>query len=331
MTENDESLRDVLDRLSGLAPTGADAPTPPDRALIQVKQRIAAQALVRTGMGTRRIEMKSNRRSWIAGLAAVLGLAVLLSIPSVRAAASEVLGLFRVQKFAPISISPEQIAVLEQLSESGLQPGEFVMVQEPGEPQAVSSLEEAAAITNVNARTLMFGPGEPSVYVMNASSGYLTVDLEGARAIMGATGADPMLLPDSLDGARIDFSMSPSVQQVWVDGTVLVQGPSPVVTYPPGVDPTAMGEALLQVLGLDAASAAQVAQSIDWTSTLLLPVPSQFATYTEVAVDGVTGVALTPIDGSSDGGIIWQKDGTIYMLNGSQGMEGLLALADSLQ
>ena len=60
-----------------------------------------------------------RQRTWAIGLAAVLFFAVLFSFPAVRAAASDFLGLFRVQKFAPISISPEQMAMLEQLAEGG--------------------------------------------------------------------------------------------------------------------------------------------------------------------------------------------------------------------
>jgi hypothetical protein len=110
-----------------------------------------------------------------------------------------------------------------------------------------------------------------------------------------------------------------------------MQGPSPVVTYPPGIDPVVMGQALLQVLGMDAASAAQVAQSIDWTSTLLMPVPTQFATYSEVSVGGATGVALTPLDGTEQTGLIWQRGGSIYMLNSALSADDLVDLAKRLR
>lgn len=328
--EPQDDIQDVLDQMARLAPGPADAPAPPAKALARLKQSIESPEKAAAVPGQRSRNMKSNRRWAVAGLATVLGLALLMMLPSVRAAANDFLGLFRVEKFAPISVSPEQIAVLQQLEETGLNPGEFVSVDEPGEPQAVASLDEAESLTGIRARTVDFGAAPPAVYVMDGSSGYLNVDLEGARAIMSAAGADPTLLPDSLNGARVDFSMSPSVQQVWSDGTVLVQGPSPVVTYPPGIDPTVMGQALLQVLGMDPAEAAQVAQTIDWTSTMLLPIPTQFATYSEVRVDGVSGVMLTPVDGSSEAGLIWQKGGEIYMLSGPTGND-LLDLARRLR
>ena len=81
-----------------------------------------------------------KRRTVAVGLAFVLLLAILFSFPAVRAGASEFLGLFRVQKFAPISISPEQIALLEQLAEEGMEPGELVIRNEPGAITPVGSL-----------------------------------------------------------------------------------------------------------------------------------------------------------------------------------------------
>lgn len=274
----------------------------------------------------------SNRKSLMAaGSFAVLALVLLIGFPSVRAAASDFLGLFRVETFTPISISPEQIAMLQQLDTEGMDPGEFVMESEPGEPQQVASLAEAGALTGYTVRTLTNSVGEPQVFVMPEASGYMTVNLAGARAIVEATGIDPMLLPDSLDGARIDMTAFPSVQQVWADGTVLVQTASPYVNYPADVDPAVLGEALLRVLGMDADAARQMAQTIDWTSTMLLPIPQEFATYQQVTVDGVPGVAIIPVDGSAEAALMWQKGGTVYVLSGPAGVDRLVDFANFLQ
>lgn len=274
----------------------------------------------------------TNRKTLFAlGATAVLAIVLLVGFPSVRAAASDFLGLFRVETFTPISISPEQIAMLDQLETEGLNPGEFVMTTEPGEPMPVASLEEAAAQTGYAVRTLNDDLGVPEIYVMPEASGYLTVDLAGSRAIVEATGLDPMLLPDSLDGARVDVSVFPSVQQVWADGTMLMQTASPYVNYPADVDPAVLGEALLRVLGMDAEAARQMAQTIDWTSTMLLPIPREFATYQQVTVDGAPGVAIIPVDGSSEAALMWQKGGSIYVLSGPAGVDRLIDFASFLQ
>jgi hypothetical protein len=68
------------------------------------------------------------------------------SLPAVRAAASDFLGLFRVEKFAPISVSPQQMAMLEQIAEQGLHPGELVMTSEPASRKVASGAEAEALV-----------------------------------------------------------------------------------------------------------------------------------------------------------------------------------------
>jgi hypothetical protein len=257
----------------------------------------------------------------------VLLLAVLFSFPAVRAGASEFLGLFRVQKFAPISVSPSQIAVLEQLAEEGMEPGELVIRNEPGAITPVDSLSEASSRTGWDVRALP-GLGDAEVInVVDGGDGYLIIDLAAARAIVEAAGADPALLPDSLDGARVDVTAFAGVQQMWGEDTVFMQTESPLVAYPDDVDPTVLGEALLQVLGTEPREARRIAKSIDWASTLLLPIPTEMVTFSEVLIDGVDGVALTPLDGTGSA-LLWQKEGKMYMLRGEGSVEELVGLVE---
>jgi hypothetical protein len=250
----------------------------------------------------------------------------------VRAAAGDFLGLFRVSRFAPISVSPQQLALLERLSEEGLEPGEFVITQELGEPQTVDSPEEAATVAGFAPKTLPNRSALVRTYVMDGGAGYLVVDLAGARAIVEAAGADPLLLPDSLDGARVDVTVYDSVGQLYDNGVMLVQSPSPDVNYPADVDPTVLGEALLQVLGTEPAEARRIAQSIDWTSTLLLPIPQDLGTYREVNVNGVGGVVLEPFDPDAEPAVVWQKDGMVYMMMaGRLSVDELLAQANTVR
>jgi hypothetical protein len=265
------------------------------------------------------------------GLISVFLIAVLFSFPAVRATASDFLGLFRVQKFAPISITPGQMAVLRQLAEEGVAPGEMQINKEPGATFPAGSLEEAGQQTNLTPRTIA-GLGQPNqINVIGGGDGRLIIDLAAARALMEATGADPALLPDSLDGADVHVTVFPGVEQVWSEGYRLVQAPSPLVEYPDNVDPQQLGEAALQVLGTEPREARRIARSIDWASTLLLPIPSELVAFNEVTVDGVSGVALQPLDGGGGGALMWQKDGNVYLLSSSGGTADLLTLVDSLQ
>ncbi len=327
----DNEIQNALDRLAVLAPDATEAPTPPVVALAQLKQRIGRQPLAATHLNRSR-NMMSNRRFVVAGLTVVVALAFLMMFPAVRAAANDFLGLFRVQKFAPISVSSQQLALLEQLGEQGLEPGEFVVTQEIGDPEVVDSPEAAAAAAGFVPKELPDRSDLIRSYVMDGGAGHLIVNLAGARAIVEAAGADPLLLPDSLDGARVDVTVYDSIGQLYDSGAMLIQSPSPDVNYPADVDPTVLGEALLQVLGTEPAEASRIAQSIDWTSTLLLPVPQDLGSYREVTVNGVSGVLLEPFDPEAEASVVWQKDGMIYMFRaGRLSVDELLALADTVR
>ena len=159
----------------------------------------------------------------------------------------------------------------------------------------------------------------------------LTIDLAGARALLAAAGLDPLILPDAVDGQAVEVVTSPGVTASWPDGVVLFQTTSPQVTYPPGVDLQVMGEAALQFLGMSAAEAANLAATIDWTSTFVLPIPTGVATYEEVVVAGGPGLLISSLDGQMSG-LVWQKNGNVYVLSSSDQAESdLLAIADSMR
>jgi hypothetical protein len=367
MIESEERIDDVLETLSQLAPGPADAPRPAAEALAQLRARTQylslrhriAGLLGRSGEpdapratisspqpSTLNLEPSPttyqpstfNRRSnlmtkhkytWATTLVLLLFVAA-VTLPGVRAAASDFLGVFRVQKFAPISISPRQLAMLEQLAGQGLYPGQFEVLQEPGPAQQVASPAEAEARLRLPVRTLT-ALGEPqTIWWAEGGSGRLTVDLAQARTLLNAAGVDPALLPDSLEGAQIDVTLFGNVSQNWDNGISLMQTESPAINYPPDVDPAVIGEALLQLLGLAPGEARRLARSIDWTNTLLLPIPENMATFGEVRVDGVTALAVSTIRGQ-ESTLMWQKGGIVYVLHGSESVDELVRLANSLR
>jgi hypothetical protein len=326
MNDKDESIRDVMDKVAKVAPTPAEAPRPASQALDQIRYRIAPKPK-RSYFG--RMNTMFKNRYTQASVLVILLLVLAFSFPAVRAAASDFLGLFRVQKFAAISISPEQIALLEDLANSGLYPGEIQMVDEPGEPQVYASVEEVSAAFGQDIR-LPSQLGDPDViFAMDGGSARLVIDVTSAQAIMMAAGVDPGLIPDSLDGENVDATLYPSVSVSWSDGVTLMQTKSPLIEYPDDVDPTALGQALLQVLGMSEQEAASLAKEIVWTDTLLIPIPENVASFNEVTVDGgASGIALNSFEGDL-AGILWQRDGIVYALSGGS-VDHLINVANSL-
>jgi len=325
MDEQEREIQTALAQLSALEPGPGETAGPTRVALARFREHHERKSYHRRNIMT-------TRRLMPIALTLVMAVLALVAFPSLRAAASDFLGLFRVRQFAPISVSPQQLALLERLGEEGLEPGEFVVTKEIGDPQTVSSPEEAASLAGFVPKTLPDRASLVRTYVMDGGAGYLNVNLAGARAIVEAAGADPLLLPDSLDGARVDVTVYDSVGQLYDSGAMLVQAPSPDVNYPADVDPTVLGEALLQVLGTEPAEAQRIAHSIDWTSTLLLPIPQDMGSYREANVNGVTGVVLEPFNPDAEAAVVWQKDGMVYMMtSGRLSVDELLAQANTVQ
>lgn len=273
-------------------------------------------------------------------LGAVLALAMVIgaaTFPSTRAWASEMLSVFRVAKFAPISVSPQQLAYLEEIMEDGEEfyPGEMTFAESPEPAREFNTLSEADDYHDEllgydgSFRTLD-GYGDPEVYVQPGGEATLTVNLENARRLLEAADIDPTVLPDSLDGADVNAFVNASVMQSFGD-VMLMQMEAPEINYPVGVNPQPIGEALLRLLGMDEAEAARVASSIDWSSTLVMPIPSEFATFSEVSVDGTTGLAIESIDGNGETMLMWQSGGQVVMISAENAdTDSLLEIAEGL-
>ena len=67
-------------------------------------------------------------------------------------------------------------------------------------------------------------------------------------------------------------------------------------------------------MGMDEREANRLASNIDWTNTLLMPVPAEFATFSEVRLGDTTGLALEAIGGEGVT-LIYERNGIINMLN----------------
>jgi hypothetical protein len=321
----DHGVNDIPEELEMLAPNEKDRP----RAAAAWAAFMARPVKTESKSSLWRFTDMFRRRFAIVTMV-VLVVAAAFSFPTVRAAASDFLGLFRVQKFAPISVSPEQLAQLEAIASQGLHPGELVMNGQPGELQVVNSATEAEQVVGYPVHSIA-GLGAPEhVSIAPGGSGTLIVDLEQLQMMMSMAGVDSSLLPESLDGAKIDVTIYPAVQQTWADGTMFAQMLSPEVDYPDDVDAAAIGEAALQVVGMPADEAKRLSRAIDWTNTLVLPIPTNVASFQEVTVGGNSGLALTSVEGYGNA-IVWQGRETLYVLTGSSSIAELLALADAME
>jgi hypothetical protein len=297
----------------------------------------------------KKLTRTSLRPVWTAGFVLLI-LGGLLFIPQVRAAAVDFLGLFRVQSIQVVQFNPanlsqkydERMVSIEDLMEDQLK------ISEISDPITVSSLEEASQLAGFKALDPKGFLDSKKISVQSGGLAEFTLDVPLMQLILEELDSD-LVLPKDINGEKITFEMLPSVTISMgncLEGplspdesirdykcTTLAQVPSPIITAPPGLNVDEIGTAVLQLLGMSADEAAKFSQRVDWTSTLIVPIPTD-VDYRDVTVQGVPGTLL--IDehtsyGDSVFTLLWVKEGIIYVLTGNGSQYTALTLAESIE
>jgi len=164
------------------------------------------------------------------------------------------------------------------------------------------------------------------------------IQMAMVRMLSEAAGLQDVDLPD-VETATIEIDVPQLVTQEYrspVGSFTIFQMPSPEASIPDGIDPVMFAELGLQLLGMSAEDAQGIARSVDWTSTVVIPMPTDVGESSEITVDGVNGLLVEERDsrGSSGGDrvILWERDGIVYAVEGRRiDSRSLLLVADSLQ
>lgn len=344
----------ISHHMASLVPETRETQSPSAAAYARLQQRIRQKE---NQSMFRKITSRQFRFAWAAlGVALIFGTA--LAFPGVRAIANSFLGLFRVEQFTIVQVNtddlPEQ---LESLSQFESMISNQVQIEESGEPQEVSGAEEAGRLAGIPVRLPTTSGEVQELIVQPGAKASFEVDLALVQAVLNEMGQTDLQLPDSLDGATIAIEVPAGVaasygecnldaltaietghdpddfEPALRDCTTLVQMPSPTISAPPGLDISRIGEAYLQVTGMSPEEAAQFSQTVDWTTTLVIPIPKRGTTYRDVSVDGVTGTLITHNNENRAQQylLVWVKNDIVYALTGQgDGQEGL-AIANSLQ
>jgi hypothetical protein len=254
------------------------------------------------------------------------------------------LNLFRVQQ---VTVVPVDFTGLEQLTGDGALGNQFtqlisqsmVMEKEPGDPVEAANAEQASQMAGFNVRL----PAEktPSqIYVTDSAAFRVEVDRTKAQALLDEAGRSDLILPESVDGAEISVGIPASVSVAF--GTcpkpgpaesgndeqsitsrrypgcvILAQIPSPSVNAPADLDIEALARIGLEFTGMSPEEAAEFTSTVNWTSTLLVPIPRNASIHEQVSVDGVTGTLIQrPSDDGPQFALLWVKDGIIYAISG---------------
>jgi len=276
---------------------------------------------------------------------ALAALVALFLFPSVRASAQAFIDLFRIQTFTAVAVDPERMKQLQdgKLDLKTLIGDRVQKVKDPGPPQVVASVQLAGATAGFVVKspgTLPAGLLADTVAVCGSGELRLTADTARLRQILEALDIRDARVPDAIDGQVIDLKMPPMVEQQFHAGTrhaKLLQSRSPEVSLPTGVNLAELGEIGLRILGLDASEARRLARSIDWRSTMLVPVPGNAGSFRQVDVRGHQALLVTSIAGGGEGRhrdgalLLWSDGDMVYALGGDIQSVDLLQMANSVQ
>jgi len=293
------------------------------------------------------------------GVPALLVLTMVFAFPGARAFASELLNLFRIQQVAVIPVDFTGMQSLDGAVGNDI--GQLIsdsitMTKKPGDPVDAADAAQASQLSGFNVR-LPQDQTPSRISVMTGSDFTLTVDRAKAQALITEAGRADLVLPNEIDGAKISVNIPASVSvdfgncpapsaegdganfsknrlpgRQYADCIILAEIPSPSVSAPASVDVAQLAQIALEFSGMSSDQAKAFTDTVDWTSTLVVPIPKNAATYDQVSVDGVIGTLIQrPADDAPQFLLLWVKDGIIYAIGGlGSNSEQALQIANSL-
>jgi hypothetical protein len=298
-----------------------------------------------------RVAPASGFRRWFAAAASIAVVGFAFTLPPVQAAAEAFLDLFRVQQFTGVAFDPERLRGLET---SGLSPeaifGAVEPLTPPPQPVSYATAADAGAAAGIRVRTPAWLPnGYSSTGIMGSSemAARITINTAGLQAVLDTLGLPDVELPEGFDGQTATVRVPPVVTQTFVnrdfvgrDGEVIersvhvIQAQSPDVSFPAGVDLSKLAYAGLRVLGMSRDEAYRMSVTIDWRTTLIVPVPAKALAYRPINVAGNEGLLIEGLAAGErlPGGVLmWSSGGETFAVAGAVSGDELLEIAQTLQ
>jgi Putative zinc-finger len=291
------------------------------------------------------------RPAWAAGAVGAIFL-VSLAFPLGRGLAQRILATLRVERVQPLRFdtsSFDENRPLQRMLSQLISDKVVIIADEKS--QRASTLADARQLAGFQVRVPQGLTDAPQFNVEGQHAFRTTIDRARLQDILDQSGRPDLLLPAAIDGETISFQVPRGVRvqygecpksiaedegrednsQQTFNCTILFEQPSPVVNVPPNLNLEQLAEIGLQLAGMSAMQAREFCQTVDWRSTLVLPIPPSVRSYETVTVDGVQGTLMTLVNRRGPGSVvIWVKDGIIYCLTGPGGSSDAIALADSL-
>jgi hypothetical protein len=288
-----------------------------------------------------RVAPAARFRKWFAAAASIAVVGFAFTLPPVQAAAEAFLDLFRVRNFTGVEFDP---ARLQSLESSGISPESIFGNVEPltdfeAEPVSYATASEAGQAAGISVRTpawLPNGYSSSGIMVSAEHAARITVNTAGLQQVLDALGLADVELPQGLDGETVTVRVPPIVSQSFANGdrtAFVIQAKSPDMTFPAGLDLSKLAYAGLRVLGMSRDEAYRMSVTIDWRSTLIVPVPAKAMAYRPINVSGNEGLLIEGLtDTDTPGGVLmWSSGEQTYAVAGALSGEELLEIAQNLQ
>jgi hypothetical protein len=286
-------------------------------------------------------------RAWSAAAAGLVATAAVLitTVAPIRAWAENLLSIFRVEHIAVVDINSVAVkglgndevfnqAVSRILSE------EVTVTQAPRKPQMVPDAATASKLAGFETR-LIAGQTPSALTVRDAFTAQMKLDCDRLQSIVDEAGRTDLKIPSSMDGAVIGMNVPAGIMAFYgncgdvaarLNGTnqagaaqedascvKLNELRSPTASAPADLNPAELAQVALQFAGLSATEAANFTQTVDWTTTFVLPILHGEANYERAHVNGIEAVLLRPkLSGTSSRfDLVWVDNGILYSLTGT--------------
>ena len=301
-------------------------------------RRMTAQP-ARPRFGLRLPILRPASRAMVAALALVVLVAVGVT------AAVNVSNIFQPQTVKPVPITVADLESLPNLSTYG----DFKWIQQPSPEIGITKAEaeKVAGFSAPDAKSLPAGvTADQITYAATAEVvGSFTFSAAKAQAAAAAQGKTLPAMPAGMDGSTLTMTIGPAIAELYGNvkapssGTsdpsqlqlpqlLIGESKAPSVTST-GVSTKELENYLLAQPGLSPELAADIRALGDPSTTLPVPVPVQYATSSQVTVQGVQGVALGDNTGLG-AAVIWIKNGDVFFVGGSLKQDDALSVANHL-
>jgi hypothetical protein len=209
---------------------------------------------------------------------------------------------------------------------------EVTVTQAPQKPQPVPDAATAAKLAGFDVH-LLAGRTPALLMVRNTITAQMKLDRDRLQSIVDEAGRSDLRIPASVDGAVIGIRVPAGILAsygncgsnqaggfVAAEDTTCVklsELPSPTASVPAEINPAEIAQVALQFGGLSATEAANFTQTVDWTSTFVMPVLHGQSTYEKVNIGGNDAVLLRPTLSTSRFNLLWVDNGILYSLMGT--------------